>query len=194
MAKCKQIPQCLNTLAKADIFVYNSGEQLGGERMLALEYRKLDGKDSHTAGRKLLQEMVEYHTQTSMPEISITQRGKPFFPDSNLHFSVSHTKHHVFCALSDKPIGIDAEELDRDIALPLADKILSPEEHIQYEAAADRRLALLTFWVLKEAAAKCTGEGLRGYPNRTDFSLDDPRVTQLGGCLVAVIEEEEHAL
>lgn len=162
--------------------------------MLALEYRKHDGKNSHAAGRMLLQEMVESHTHASMPEISITQRGKPFFPDSNLHFSISHTKHHVFCALSDKPIGIDAEELDRDIALRLADKILSLEERIQYESAADRRLALLTFWVLKEAAAKCTGDGLRGYPNHTYFSLDDPRVTQLGGCLVAVIEEEKHAL
>ncbi len=161
--------------------------------MLALEYRKLDGKDGHAAGRVLLREMVQAYTHAPMPEISITQRGKPFFKDSDLHFSISHTKHHVFCALSDKPIGIDAEEQDRDIALPLADKILSLEERIQYEAAADRRLALLTFWVLKEAAAKCTGAGLQGYPNHTDFSLDDPRVTQFDGCLVAVIEEEEHA-
>ena len=48
--------------------------------------------------------------------------------------------------------------------------------------------ALLTFWVLKEAQVKRTGEGLRGYPNKTDFSLDDPRVTEMDGCLVAVIE------
>ena len=162
--------------------------------MLALEYRKFDGKDGHAAGRILLQEMVEHYTHAPMPEIAVTQRGKPYFPGSTLHFSISHTKHHVFCALSDKPIGIDAEELDRDIALPLADKILSPEERIQYEAATDRCLALLTFWVLKEAAAKCTGDGLQGYPNHTNFSLDDPRVTQCGGCLVAVIEEENHAL
>lgn len=162
--------------------------------MLALEYRKLDGGDGHIAGRALLGDMVQTYTNAPMPEIAVTQRGKPYFPDSSLHFSISHTRHHVFCALSDKPIGIDAEELDRDIALRLADKILSPEERIQYEAAADRRLALLTFWVLKEAAAKCAGTGLQGYPNHTNFSLRDPRVIQLGGCLVAVIEEEDYAL
>ncbi len=161
--------------------------------MLALEYRKFDGKSGHAAGRILLQEMVESYTHAPMPEIAVTQRGKPYFPDSRLHFSISHTKYHVFCALSDKPIGMDAEELDRNISLQLADKILSPEERTQYEYAPDRRLALLTFWVLKEADAKCTGAGLQGYPNHTVFSLDDPRVTQLGGCLVAVIEEEEHA-
>ncbi|MEI3093229.1 MAG: hypothetical protein V8T48_04715 [Oscillospiraceae bacterium] len=47
---------------------------------------------------------------------------------------------------------------------------------------------MLTFWVLKEAQVKRTGDGLRGYPNKTDFSLDDPRVTEMDGCLVAVIE------
>ena len=48
--------------------------------------------------------------------------------------------------------------------------------------------SLLRFWVLKEAAAKLTGEGLRGYPNHTDFSPDDPRITVIDGCYVAVLE------
>lgn len=49
---------------------------------------------------------------------------------------------------------------------------------------------MLTFWVLKEAAAKLTGEGIKGYPNHTDFNLTDPRVQRLNGCLVAVLEGE----
>ena len=120
-----------------------------------------------------------------------TDRGKPYFAEGNLHFSITHTPHHAFCALSENNVGIDAEELDRDINLKLAEKILSPEEKEQYHAASDKRTALLTFWVLKEAAAKLSGEGLKGYPNHTCFSLDDPRVTQIDGCLVAVLEEGE---
>ena len=54
----------------------------------------------------------------------------------------------------------------------------------------DKNKALLTFWVLKEAAAKMSGEGLRSYPNRTDFSLNDPRVMQINNCLVAVVEKD----
>ena len=76
------------------------------------------------------------------------------------------------------------------MSLRLAQKILSPGERAQFEAASDPRKALLTFWVLKEAAAKLSGEGLRGYPNKTNFSLDDPRVTEIDGCLVAVMEGE----
>ena len=147
----------------------------------------LNGRSGHQAGRELLTELYFRATGDTLPPIAIAERGKPYFPDSEWHFSISHTKGHAFCALAKNPIGIDAEELTRRIDLRLADKILSPAERAEYDAAADKRRALLTFWVLKEAADKCTGEGLRGYPNHTSFSLSDPRVTEQSGCLVAVI-------
>ena len=147
----------------------------------------LNGRDPHQAGLALLEVLLG----EPLPEIRRTPQGKPYFPDSPLHFSISHTKYHVFCALSDCPIGIDAEEKDRAINLSLANKILSPAEMTQFQQAPDPRLALLTFWVLKEAAAKCSGEGLQGYPNHTAFSLCDPRVREIDGCLVAVITEND---
>ena len=72
-------------------------------------------------------------------------------------------------------VAIDAEEANRAVNLRLAEKILSPDEKAQFEAAEDKRTALLTFWVLKECAAKLSGEGLRGYPNHTNFSLKSLR-------------------
>ena len=153
---------------------------------MQLAGRPLNGRDGHRAGLELLEELYG----APLPAILRTERGKPYFADSALHFSVSHTKKHVFCALSERQIGIDAEEADRTINLALADKILSPNERAQFDNAPDKRLALLTFWVLKEAWIKCTGQGLNGYPNHTDFSLHDPRVTEIDGCLVAVIEQE----
>ncbi len=162
--------------------------------MLALEGRRLEGCSGHKVGRALLQQMVEEMTGLPMPSIGMQPGGKPYFPGSCLHFSISHTKQHVFCALSDRAIGIDAEELTRQVRPALARKILSKGEYDQYAAAEDKNKALLTFWVLKEAAAKCTGRGLQGYPNHTEFSLHDPRVCQRDGCLVAVIEEEDHVI
>ena len=159
--------------------------------MIALEYRTIGPRAGHEAGRVLLREMTERLTGAPMPEILIGERGKPYFATGSLYFSISHTKRHVFCALSDRPIGIDAEEMDRSISLNLSRKILSPEELAQYHAAADQRLALLTFWVLKEAQGKCLGTGIQGFPSHTNFSLDDPRVTTVDGCLVAVVEKEK---
>ena len=143
----------------------------------------------HLAGRKLLQTMYENRYHRPMPEILTTEQGKPYFVGDPVYFSVSHTKTRVFCALSERPVGIDAEDMTRYIRLELAEKILSPSEKLRYAAAEDKNSALLRFWVLEEAAAKCTGEGLRGYPDHTDFSPDDPRVQMLEGCFVAVVEK-----
>ena len=159
-----------------------------------LEGRILISGNGHEAGRALLQDMYCRYIGTEMPPILVTERGKPYFADSPWHFSISHSKKHVFCALSQKKIGIDAEELDRNISPKLADKILSPMERQQYENAEDKRLALLRFWVLKEAQAKMTGEGIKFHPVHTEFSLSDPRVRELHNCLVAVIEEEDHVI
>lgn len=156
---------------------------------MVLEYASTEPGQGHKAGRQLLARMYQKHIGPDVPAIAVTDRGKPFFADGSAHFSISHTPRHVFCALSDSPIGIDAEEADRQIDLRLAEKILSPTEKAQFDSAPDKRLALLTFWVLKEACAKYTGEGLRGYPKNTRFSLDDPRVRHMGGCIVAVFGE-----
>lgn len=156
---------------------------------MRLAYRELKGQTGHEAGRQLLAEAYRAETGEELPEIRITDRGKPCFVDSCWHFSISHTPKHAFCVLSKNNIAIDAEEADRKINLRLAEKILSPWEKVQYDAAENKEAALLTFWVLKEAAAKLSGEGLRGYPNHTHFSLDDPRVTEIHGCIVAVMEE-----
>ena len=151
--------------------------------------RPLEGRSGHEAGRALLAELYFQKTGQALPPIRVAQRGKPYFEGSGLHFSISHTGRHVFCVLAERPVGIDAEEMDRKIDLRLAEKILSPAEKLRFDAAPDKRLALLPFWVLKEAAAKCSGEGLRGYPNHTDFSPDDPRIRETDGCLVAILTE-----
>ena len=139
----------------------------------------------------MLAELYRRETGEALPSIVISPRGKPFFADSPWHFSISHTRKRAFCVLDRENIAIDAEELDRRVELRLAERILSPGEKKQFEAVADKIRALLTFWVLKEAAAKLSGEGLRGFPNHTNFSLDDPRVREIDGCIVAVLREGE---
>lgn len=143
----------------------------------------------HDAGRALLRRLYQEFTgQGEMPPVRVSNSGKPYFEGNPVYFSISHTKRHAFCAVSSHPIGIDAEEADRNIDLRLADKILSPAERIHFEAAEEPQTALLKLWVLKEAQVKLTGEGLRGWPNHTKFSPDDPRVWEMDGCFVAVLE------
>jgi len=156
---------------------------------MTLAFCPLMGRTGHAAGRQLLRQLYRQETGQDLPPILKTPLGKPYLENSPWHFSISHTKRHAFCVLSRKNVAIDAEELDRKVPLSLAEKILSSRELEQFRAASDKERSLLTFWVLKEAAAKLSGEGLRIYPNHTDFSLEDPRVTEIDGCLVAVMEE-----
>jgi len=157
---------------------------------MILAHCALDGRSGHDAGRQLLAKLYRQETGEDLPPIRVTDRGKPYFENSPYHFSISHTPKHAFCVLARENIAIDAEEADRAINLRLAEKILSPAERVRFEAAPDKRLALLRLWVLKEAAAKLSGEGLRGYPNHTDFSPDDSRVQEIDDCIVAIVTEE----
>ena len=149
----------------------------------------LNGRTGHEAGRTLLTQLYGEATGQPLPPVEIGQWGKPYFPGCDWHFSITHTQEHAFCVLAKENVAIDAEELVRPINLRLAQRILSPAEKAQYDAASDKRRALLTFWVLKEAAAKLSGRGLQGFPNDTAFTLDDPRVREVDGCLVAIFTE-----
>ena len=157
---------------------------------MEIGHKPVTGLSPHDTGQLLLEQMYLARFPEPLPPILKGPLGKPYFAHGGVHFSITHTPHHAFCVLSDRPVGIDAEELDRPMNLRLAEKILSPKEQERYASCPDKRDALLRFWVLKEAQGKCTGEGLRIYPTHTDFSPDDPRVTTMHGCLVAVITED----
>ena len=159
------------------------------ESNVMLTFSRLNGRNGHEVGRELLAQLYREATGEALPPIAVTPRGKPYFPDSPWHFSISHTKNHAFCALAPFPVGMDAEEMDRNINPKLADKVLSEREKLRFHGYPDKNDAFLRLWVLKEASVKLTGEGLKGYPNHTDFSPDDPRIQIIDGCYVAVLTE-----
>lgn len=145
---------------------------------MKLAWQPLAGQPPHEAGLALLRRLMG----GALPEIRRTDRGKPYFVDHPVHFSISHTENHVFCAISEKNIGIDAEEMGR---LPRSAPLCSPAELARAATPQD----LLRLWVLKEAYAKLTGRGIGNYLKNTDFSPDDPRIQEIDGCFVAVLEE-----
>jgi 4'-phosphopantetheinyl transferase len=157
---------------------------------MRIAFARLCGRDGHAVGRELLKKLCG----GNLPEIAVTEQGKPYFVDEKLHFSISHTKHHAFCCLSETMVGLDAEEIDRQVSPALADKILSTAEREKYTASADPSAAILRLWVLKEAYAKLLGKGLGNYLYETDFDPADPRVMIIDGCYVAILEEKEHAV
>ena len=94
-----------------------------------------------------------------VPEFAYEDFGKPYLPGYPVHFSLSHTKNAVACAVSDCPIGVDVQE-KMEYSSRLADRICSDAVRTALENAKDRDLALTALWTKKEALAKKTGKGL----------------------------------
>lgn len=152
---------------------------------MQLAWTRLEEESGHSAAYALLESLVG----APLPEICRTSRGKPYFQDDSRHFSISHTLHHAFCCVSEKNVGIDAEEIGRKINLRLAQRYLSPAELARLETAADKDDALLRLWVLKESYSKLTGRGIGNYLKTTDFDPYSPKIQCIDGCYVAVLEE-----
>ena len=47
------------------------------------------GQTGHEAGRKLLEKMYRELTGEALPPIAVTERGKPYFTEGSLYFSIS---------------------------------------------------------------------------------------------------------
>ena len=103
---------------------------------------------------------VEYGI-APLPDIVRAPEGKPYFPSlPALHFNLSHTGPYVLCGISDRPIGVDMEQIrPRRDSLPRY--ALTSEEYIKYQAMGGDWPAFYALWTRKEAWCKYTGQGLR---------------------------------
>ena len=85
------------------------------------------------------------------------ENGKPYAVGLDIHFSLSHSGEYVFLALSDKPVGIDAEKV-RDVNTDIADRMFTNEER-QYVFKEEEKIKERFFeiWTKKEAYVKMLG-------------------------------------
>ena len=108
--------------------------------------------------------------EQTLPPLGFSERGKPFFKDASLAFSISHTDTLVCLALSETgSIGVDAQTL----RLPsdrLAQKVLTEAERAVLAKAADPARTFTRFWTQKEALVKQTGEGIARGLSTIDFA------------------------
>lgn len=101
--------------------------------------------------RLVLKKMLDYF-DIKMPEIIISENGKPFFKKSRIHFNYSHSKNFIACAIASSEVGIDIEEIDRIVSDRIAEKYLESEKD---------KLKRIELWVKKESFSKLKGLGLQ---------------------------------
>lgn len=97
--------------------------------------------------------------------------GKPYLDDTNIFFNISHSGDYAICALSDKEIGIDIQQI-RKTTSNITEKCFSDDEtkYINSFENDDKLEAFYRIWTLKESFIKNIGVGL-ALPLK-DFSIN----------------------
>ena len=120
-------------------------------------------RSGHETAYALLTYAYQKTVGGRLPHIHRGTWGKPFFLRSEIEFSLTHTKTMAFCALSDSPVGIDAETV-RPVLPRVLERTMNPAELAWIAEQPDRDRAFLQLWTAKEAWVKLTGTGLQGCP------------------------------
>lgn len=89
----------------------------------------------------------------------------------NIDFSISHSGEYVVMTVSDRPVGIDIEEIDFDIEISgMGKMVFSESENLVIKNDAKNFFCL---WTKKEALFKAHGTGfINDYYNKTNLNLD----------------------
>ena len=116
---------------------------------------RINGAFSYLLLQKLAAD--EFGIADSAP-FTYGEHGKPYFSESSLKFSISHSKSAVAVAVSEHETGLDVTD-KRIISEKLASRICSDEELKRFNAAQDKQLLLCRLWCEKESLAKLDGSG-----------------------------------
>ena len=102
-------------------------------------------------------------------EIQYDSSGKPYiYNNPDIHISITHSGKLIACAVSDEPVGIDAESI-RKLDLKIVHKYFSLQEIDAISNCHDKNRAFTSIWTKKEAALKCSGIGIKGLSDMEMF-------------------------
>lgn len=108
-------------------------------------------------------------------DISRTPEGKPYFENSNVFFSISHTDKYFAVAIADSAVGIDIESkiLTDEKMQSIAKRYFLPSE----ATLVRDRESFLKIWTFKEAYAKKIDAPLSG--TMSNVSVTDDSIKKI---------------
>jgi 4'-phosphopantetheinyl transferase len=151
------------------------------EKAHADRFRVAADRDAYIAAHALLRTMLSRHASIAPVEwrFRTAEGGKPMLDPAHaspdLHFSLSHTRGLVACAVGrSHTLGIDAEAWREPAPIELAKRYFAPAEArlVADLAPQERPGVFYRLWTLKEAYLKATGQGLAAALDSFAFSLD----------------------
>ncbi|MEM7280830.1 MAG: 4'-phosphopantetheinyl transferase superfamily protein [Pseudomonadota bacterium] len=155
---------------------------LSPEEQIAAD-RFMFPSDSQTfvAAHCLLRQVLSHHLNRSPETLRFGRgsHGRPYLlGNMATNFNLSHTKGLVACAVYDRAIGVDVEQLRDNIDIrALSRRVLSKNE--QDTLSFDKppsQTRFFDYWTVKEAYSKARGLGITMPFRYLDFAISDQGV------------------
>lgn len=135
-------------------------------------FRFVDDKKRTIVGEMLARKAISKWCNVAPESIvfGIKEHGKPYAKDLPVEFNISHSGDMVVCAVDDKPVGIDIEQI-RPIDLTISKRICTDDELLYlfghtptkqdftYTTNTEILTRFFELWTAKEAYGKCSGTG-----------------------------------
>lgn len=128
-------------------------------------HNDLEMKEKGSSSKRLLQYVLERELGQPYERLEVIKDiyGKPSLKRiSDFHFNISHSGKYIICGTSDKPVGVDIEEM-KPIEYATLTKEFFSQPEIEYILNGHETNPLERFyeiWTLKESYLKCMGVGL----------------------------------
>lgn len=171
-----------------DISRFTADHQADAERVMSSAEREraqkfVRGKESHIASRWLQRKVLARYAGVAPEAVEFlrTDKGKPYLPQSDIHFSLSHSGHWALLAVGKTGlIGLDIEAVNtaRDL-IGIAESYYHPHEfaRVQTLSGVAQSDYFYRLWTLKEAFFKATGTGISAGLEKISFDLADDDIS-----------------
>ncbi len=160
-------------------------------REKALRYRREIDRKTSVISYLLLAYALFKEFNIKHFRLVYTDTGKPYLPDHpDIHFNISHCEKGCVCGISNKPIGVDIQDI-RPISQAVVERCCATREQELIRQATDPADAFCRIWAMKESYLKMIGTGIVQDLARTDTTKlsEKIEVQQINGCYIAIASE-----
>lgn len=128
-------------------------------RKKKIDKMKFENDKILSLGAGLLTKHVLNINNLNDKDIKFINNGKPVI--DNLFFNISHSEKYVICAVADKAIGADIEEISEyNENIPKRFFSKNECEYLSKQPEANKSKEFFRIWTIKESYIKMTGEGI----------------------------------
>lgn len=147
-----------------EVFILKHGEPIEEEQAVLLprwrrrrleRLRYASAREASLGAGLLWRYVMERHGVHPEEPIRFLQAGKPVFAQrDDLHFSLSHSGPYAMCAISDRTVGVDIQQI-KPVHLSVARRFHFRErDWLANQPPAEQNNAFFRIWTRKEAWVK----------------------------------------